>query len=157
MRRFLSMRFVEGQRGRPLHYAFAALLVAVAAGLRQLVSGFLPPALIFLTYFPAVMVAALVGGLGPGVLATLLSAISVNYFLVIAARELVIDSTGKLVTLLVFSAIGVAISWLASAVDEKRRQVAEETRRLALIVNASGDAIVGKTVEGIVTSWNPGA
>lgn len=55
--------------------------------------------------------------------------------------------------------VGVTV-WTANAasrVDEDRRKAEESTRRLASIVTSSNDAIIGKDLGGIVTSWNAGA
>lgn len=42
-------------------------------------------------------------------------------------------------------------------IEERRKQAEESARRLAAIVTSSNDGIIGKTLDGTVTSWNPGA
>jgi two-component system, cell cycle sensor histidine kinase and response regulator CckA len=51
---------------------------------------------------------------------------------------------------------GVLVSSAIRDISDRRR-TEEDLRRLASIVECSDDAIVGKTLEGIITSWNAGA
>jgi PAS domain S-box-containing protein len=51
---------------------------------------------------------------------------------------------------------GVLVSSAIRDITERRK--AEEQRfRLAAIIDSSADAIIGKTLEGVITSWNDGA
>jgi two-component system, cell cycle sensor histidine kinase and response regulator CckA len=51
---------------------------------------------------------------------------------------------------------GILISSAIRDISDRRR-TEEDLRRLAMIVACSDDAIVGKTTDGIMTSWNAGA
>ena len=119
----------RGSRGGPLQYAMAVVLVAAATLVRYWLVGYVPAGVVFVTYFPAVMVAALVGGLGPGILATLLSAACVNYFFFSPVGVFTIANRSDLLALLMFLAICFAISWLASALEQIREEAAAALRQ----------------------------
>jgi len=64
-------------------------------------------------------------------------------------------------TILAGSALGIGMVCLAWKLVRRdlshRERVADVTRRLAAIVESSDDAIVSKTLEGTIVSWNAGA
>jgi diguanylate cyclase (GGDEF)-like protein/PAS domain S-box-containing protein len=69
-----------------------------------------------------------------------------SHFPVYVTNTPVLDSNGRLTAV-----IGVSV-------DVTERRAAEEVRRhLAAIVEGSGDAIIGATTEGTITSWNSAA
>jgi K+-sensing histidine kinase KdpD len=68
------------RRSATLRYAMAILAVTIAFGVRYLVYGELENRVVFTFFVPAAMVAAWYGGLGPGMLATLLGLILGDLF-----------------------------------------------------------------------------
>ena len=59
---------------------------------------------------------------------------------------------GGLLTLLLATLVSVG-----SVSRQRRRQIFVEQARLASIVESSGDGIIGKNLDGVVTNWNKGA
>ena len=113
----------------PLRHGLAMAVVFIATMLRYIPGIVLPERLTYLTYYPAIMIAALVGGLGPGILATLLSDLCVDYFFLEPKGQFGNKSLSDLVGLVLLTGIGMGMSWLAEALDRTRKQVAEETQR----------------------------
>ncbi|MEG2042365.1 MAG: PAS domain S-box protein, partial [Hafnia sp.] len=60
--------------------------------------------------------------------------------------------TGGLLTVLLAALAGVV-----NVSRQRRRQVIAEQARLAAIVESSADGIIGKNLDGVVTTWNKGA
>jgi len=116
-----------------LRFAFAALIVAAAILLRlaivRLIGAELPP---FITFYPAVMVAALLCGFGPGLLATVLCALAADYWILPPRGSFVIANPAEAIALAFFSSMGVFLSCVAEAHRRSQQRVAALDRELAL-------------------------
>ena len=64
---------VTAERGAALRYGIAAVVVLLTLGLRMVLSPFVPNDSVFLFFLPPVLISAGIGGLGPALLATILS------------------------------------------------------------------------------------
>ena len=109
-RRETTARSARWLQARPQMYGFALAAVLAATLLRyglDVALGFTQP---FIFFYPTIMLIALLGGLGPGLFATLLSAGMADYFFMEPLNSFATTSTRDIVGLLVFAAMGIVIS-----------------------------------------------
>jgi PAS domain S-box-containing protein len=107
----------------------AVLSVLGGLGLRGVFAGVLGSTVPYITLFPAVMFAAWFGGLGPGILAALLSVTAAFYLLIPHSPSLApADAAGGIL----FFAVAVFISVLNEGLRRARRKSDERFQLLAL-------------------------
>ncbi len=155
----------------PVRYGTAIVAVGLALLVKLVFSHLLGEETPFLLFFFAVMVATVVGGLGPGLLATALSALTCDYFF-IGPHVLLIQDSEYNARLAAFALEGTAISSLSVAIASARQRAEESTRqarearqnlrdseeRFRLLVEGVQDyAIFMLDPGGCVVSWNEGA
>ncbi len=143
-------------------------LVAVAAPAAALLFGYvvrdaLGLTVPYLQFYPAIIVAAWYGGLGPGALSTGLSTVAAMYLFLPPTGLAVADASDQL-SLGVFAATGLVISWLNHRLHqaEEAQRVAASTataraERLDAILNTTIDGIIVIGVDGNIEAFNLGA
>ena len=114
--------FIEDRPAR-LRYTIAIGAVAVSLGLAALIPSRADPSH-FSLFFIAVMLSSWYGGLGAGSIATILSALSLDYFFITPHHSIHLDWRSFL-RLSVFTAIAVTISYLTTARKRAERDLRE--------------------------------
>ena len=111
-------------------YGLAVELSALALVLMLLLRPLMEPSVFFL-FHAAVAVSAIYGGLGPGLLATTLSALASNYFFLKPYGEL-FSGPEEALRVAIFLVTGVMVSWLADGrkrAEEHLRERNEDLER----------------------------
>ena len=130
-----AMALLPPARGsRPILYrdAVAAAVVVAAAAVRLAFLPALGTGAPFVTFYPAVMLAALYGGLRSGLLATVLSAILAGYFWIGPMGQFTMGQPSDWLALAVFVASGAMISGTTGAMQGARARAAEAQRQAML-------------------------
>ncbi len=127
-------------RHRTLALALAPLLAAAGVGLTALTARPFGGAYL---YFPlvAVFVSALQGGLGPGVLTLVISALGADYFLLGPPRSFGVATVDELHRLTGFALVGLGSAWISSRY-RAARLAAERSREEAQRVGALQERLV---------------
>ncbi|MDG5497098.1 DUF4118 domain-containing protein [Niveispirillum sp. BGYR6] len=87
-----ALQLIDEEQRSPLYrYGFAVISVVIATLLRHWADPFMPAGYPFLTYFPTVILTALVAGLWPGIAASLLSGLAAWYFFMPPFRAFTLD------------------------------------------------------------------
>ncbi len=162
------MATVATDRPAWLRYATATLAIAIGWLARTALTPVIgPTALPFIFFFPGVALSAWLGRWDAGVFAAALSSFLASWFFFEPIYALSPRTTYDFVAI---GAFLISCGFIVGAIElmhvARRRldDAAAEQRaadlvhaRLAAIVANSGDAILTKTLEGIITSWNAGA
>jgi PAS domain S-box-containing protein len=125
--------FPQENKSHPAYYreAFAVAVVLAASAIRLAFLSMLGMRAPFVTFYPAVIFAALYGGLRAGLLATALSAILVDYLWIAPVGQLNIEQPSDWLALMIFLLSGAMISGVSDAMHRARaRAFAAETQAL---------------------------
>jgi PAS domain S-box-containing protein len=134
----------------------AALLVAASLVFRWTLRAWFGDNVPYMQFFPAILVAAWYGGLGPGMLATALSALAAMYFFLPPAG-LAVGGVPDVMALGFFVAIGFGISWLNHRLRHAADLSTSRAERLDAIINTTVDGIIVIDAQGKIEAFNRGA
>jgi PAS domain S-box-containing protein len=154
-----------------LRYGVAVLAAGGALGIKLLLDPLTVQDTPFLLVFGAIIVSAWYGGLGPGLLATAVSALATDYFF-LYPRGTITGFSVEGIDVLAFTLEGVLVSVLTSSLRSARdraqrstlearshqESLRESEERFRLMVEGVKDyAIFMLDPGGCVTTWNDGA
>ena len=143
-----------------MRYGIAPTAVALALAARALLAPILHDDTVFLYFVPSVLIAASIGGLGPGLLATALSLVAA-FFLLAGASVISNSALGNGAA---FTIIGIGVSWGGELLHRSRRRANFMTRdalareaHLQSILDTVPEAMIVIDERGIMQSFSSAA
>ena len=130
--------------------AFALVAVSTLAGLW--IAPRWSTAAVDMLYLPAVLAAAALWGIGPGVMAGLMSALAYNFFFTAPVHTFRIDRVTDIVTVAVLLVVALVTSRLAGGIRAHARIAAAHAARNATIAGFAGRLLSCSTEEQIAGS-----
>jgi PAS domain S-box-containing protein len=141
-------------------YALSLLALAAAVLLRWVLDPLMGDALPLVTVFGAVAASVWLGGYRPAVLVALLGYVACEYLFIAPRLSLSLGDFRSLIGFAAYLFTCAIIIGLGHAMREGQQDKASQlltARLLASIVESSDDAIISKTLNGTIQSWNAAA
>ncbi len=136
----------------PARYGVALLASALALLMTWLFQPFMERNL-FLWFFAAIVISTSYGGLGPGLLVTLIASLSIGYIF-IAPFSLFEGGSETLLRLGVFALVALLISSLIAGRRRSAMFTQAQSEQLHVTLSSIGDAVIATDVHGRVTLIN---
>jgi two-component sensor histidine kinase len=134
-------------------YAFAIFCVAVAAIVRWAVGFWFEGIVPFATFFPAVLLAALVGGIGPGIFATTLGGVIGWWAFLAPALAFFPLTSGALISLIAYLTTSLIIVWAANHYRSLTKRLEDEQKFRELAVEELAHRLKNKvaTIQSVIS------
>jgi hypothetical protein len=151
---FHSVNFRElVPAGSARAYAFATLCVAVAAAVRWVAGLWFEGIVPFATFFPAVLLAALIGGIGPGILAAIAGG-TIGWWAFMAPPMVFFPlKPGQIVSLVAYLITCLILVWAAEHYRRLTKRLEDEQKFRELAVEELAHRLKNKvaTIQSIVS------
>ena len=155
-------------KSAPLRYGVAVAAVAIAFAIRYFIPAPLGTTFPYFAFFPAVLLSALFGGLGPGLLASALAALAAVYFFIPPLYTLHIQNQADELGLIRFVVASVLVTLFSEALLSIRRRAKEveslaavrirefqqQQQRASVVLASIGDAVIATDLDARVTFMN---
>ena len=133
-------------------YLMGLGLVVLATLLGYLVHAFFAPANIIMIYPLCVTISAIIGGLGPSILVSILSVLAFDFFFVTPYYTFAVDDTQYIFTFIVLLLVGIIISYLTSRVRQQTETAKLRERETATLYALGRDLAISGDIESYIAA-----
>jgi two-component system sensor histidine kinase KdpD len=131
-------------------YLIGLGLVVLATLLGHLVHAFFAPTNIIMIYLLCVTVSAVIVGLGPSILASILSVLAFDFFFVTPFYTFAVHDTQYIFTFIVLLLVGMTISYLTSRIRQQTEVAKLRERETAVLYALGRDLAISSDLESYV-------
>jgi PAS domain S-box-containing protein len=149
----LLNRFRQLRSKPPAAHCAAIAVVGIATALRWLIDPQVVVGLPFITYYPAIIIATLVGGFWPGILSLVLSAVAAWYFFLSPIYSWQLESHGafSLLFFIIMSSVNISIILF---LDMTLQRVIDQERNVRVLIASAPNGILVVDRQGHITLAN---
>ncbi|MGD0586067.1 MAG: PAS domain-containing protein, partial [Oryzomonas sp.] len=139
-----------------IRYLVAVVLVATAVTTRRLLVNSFGPMPLFITFYPAVLLAASIAGGGPGILASVLSSIAASYWFIAPYHSFAINAPNDAIALGAFFCVSLTLSILMERLRRARWLKAVSAAQEQDLTLLDRENLVSLDMDRRVVRWSKG-